>query len=159
MNNRILLSLCVAAAGHGMSCLADDGDRLGAAAQFVRPFFDRLDCENVGFVEPEEATDHAHPAFLKFDLDRSRAVDRREWLAYPLMRDKELLEISFELADRDGDGGVDVDEFIDYMRDAIVILDADGDREVHWEELERHLRPESRTPEPAVATMDEHSPE
>jgi hypothetical protein len=114
---------------------------LAAHAQMVSPFFNELDCENLGYVQPGEVDEHVGPIFLSFDTNRSRDIDATEWRTYPYMPDKPLMALSFRVADRDGDKVVSIREFTDYMRQAVSALDGDGDGEVSPAELEALLPP------------------
>ena len=139
---RILYGMAVLPAG---TAFADDPfpvsteAELAAHAQIVRPFFNELDCENLGYVQPGEVDEHVGPIFISFDVNRSRDIDSSEWRSYPYMRDKPLMALSFRVADRDGDNVVSIREFTDYMRQAVAALDSDGDGEVSPAEMDALL--------------------
>ena len=110
-----------------------------AHAQMVRPFFDELDCENLGFVQPGEVEEHIGPIFLSFDANGSRDIDLSEWQRYPYMLHKSLMKLSFSVADRNGNKVVSFREFTEYLSLAVTTLDADHDGEVSPAELEALL--------------------
>lgn len=110
-----------------------------ASAQFVKPFFSELDCENVGYVQPDEVDEHAGTIFLGFDVNRSQSLDPREWNSYPFMSDKPLLALSFKQADTDGSGQLSFQEFTSYLKAAVRDMDRDGDGEIYPADLETYL--------------------
>lgn len=112
-----------------------------AHAQMVEPFFDELDCENLGYVQRGEVEEHIGPIFISFDADGSRDIDPLEWGSFPYMRDKPLLQLSFSVADRDRNNIVSFREFTDYLSLAVAALDADGNGELSPAELQALLPP------------------
>jgi len=110
-----------------------------AHAQMVEPFFDELDCENLGYVQPGEVEEHIGPIFISFDADRSQNIDALEWRHFPYIRDKALMQLSFSVADRDGNNSVSFREFTEYLSLAVASLDSDGNGELSPAELDALL--------------------
>ena len=44
-------------------------------------YFHTLDCEGVGVVEPDEISEHFAQVYFYHDLDRSRKINREEFIA------------------------------------------------------------------------------
>ena len=116
---------------------------LRAAAQFISSFANELDCENVGHIESGEVDEHLPPIFLRFDVDRSRAITRKELLSEPYLKDKTLLSVSYSLMDTDGSGSVEFQELGNYMIEAIELLDEDNNGELHPHEIQNASKAES----------------
>lgn len=119
----------------------DEGISLerAAAAQFLKPYFNELDCEDLGYVQSGEVDEHLAGVFSSLDRDQSRAVSLKEWQNYPYLKNKPLNEIAFTIADADGNGQVDYRELGDYLVEAIRSLDSDHDDEVYPEDLKRFV--------------------
>ena len=137
-NGALFMMISSSMSAFASSQAAEPADLLAqkrAAAQFVTPFTNELDCENVGYVQSAEVDEHFFPIFNGYDVDRSRSVSREELLADPYIKDKGLLSLSFDMMDGNKDGEVAPWEFAAYLKQAIDMLDTDQNGDVYPAEM------------------------
>ncbi len=130
------------------------------AGQSVRPdqaravlqnLFSALDCDMAGDIDAGEVDDHFGQVWLPVDRDRSRLLDRSEYSrvhhAIPAADSRAL----FADADRNGDDGIDHNEYRAHLQRLLEVLDADANGSVTREEAgfadTRNVLPDFQTAE------------
>ena len=116
----------------------------GHAQLVVSAVFDSMDCDLDGTIEPSEVDDHFAQLWHPADLDRSKALSRREYARTTQLADGVTVGQLFTDADRNGDALIGFSEYSAHLQRMILLADVNGDFEVSRNELglTPHPKPE-----------------
>jgi hypothetical protein len=101
-------------------------------------WFDQIDTDSDDAISGEELDAMRTRRFVQIDLDRNRALTPAEFMQDISNGETDLIarrEKRFEMMDRDGDGGVDVVEYIGFGSLVMELLDQDSDGRIRREEF------------------------
>ncbi len=115
-----------------------------ARAQDSQPlaliWFQQIDTDGDDAISGSELDDMRTRRFVQIDLDRDRALTPAEFMQDLSNGESELIERRekrFALMDRDGNGTVDVVEYIGFGSAVMKLLDADSDGYIRRTEFTR----------------------
>lgn len=107
--------------------------------------YEVLDCTREGYISEGEVIEHGGPLFRNLDANRDMRLSREEFVTKYHARWAPIRHAYFDEADTDGDGLININDYMAHLERLLIVADTNKDGDTAWEEI-LALRSNAATP-------------